>query len=322
MAWVARETFEDYSDGETLDTKTGGSGWSDAWAETQSSGTASFDVDDAQAAKGSLSVVLNAGDGDESYVERNLTTAVTSGIVYFDMRADNNNTTTSYFRLHESGTTRIYIRLRGSTGNIEAYNNSSYQTIQAFSANTWYRIGCEIDASGNRFRVNVDGGAFSSYYTVAGGSMTNVSRIRLVGGDAGNMWWDDISEVEGGTPTDYPLTPELGVFTLTGVAATLLFGKTLVMATGIFVLTGVAATLTSAKNLAMATGVFVLTGIATTFKEGINLVASVGTFILTGINVGFKSNKSCYSWTRRTKPTTTYTERTKPSTSWTGRTKP
>ena len=73
---------------------------------------------------------------------------------------------------------------------MSAYNNGSYEAIDvaelggtgAYSVDTWYRIGIEIDASGNRFRVNVNGGTFDDWKTVNGGSMTNVDFLRIQGG--------------------------------------------------------------------------------------------------------------------------------------------
>ena len=68
--------------------------------------------------------------------------------------------------LRSAGAGKMYVVFQ-TDGNIKVYNGTTsvYDTIQAYSANTWYRIGIEFDdaAQADLYRVNVDGGAFSAW---------------------------------------------------------------------------------------------------------------------------------------------------------------
>lgn len=219
MAWIARETFDSYSDGD-VNTLNGGSGWSAGWAK--SSGT--INVQGTTTYQGSKALKANASAS--AIYDRTLTTAVSAGTMYVAMRSSSTSIV-AYFILLESGTGRMYIKF-DNDGNIKYFDNSSYVTIQAYSADTWYLIGIDWDdaAQNNKYRVNVNGGAFTSYVSVNGASLTNITGVRLErDSTVGDMYYDliyDVYVAEGGGVTVSPavLTSAFSVHepTITGGA--------------------------------------------------------------------------------------------------------
>lgn len=209
MAWVATDDFNSYSDG-SISGVNGGSGWSAGWVL----GSGAIDVQGTTVYEGAKAVTANTSLAD--LASRALTSTVTVGTMYFAMRAS--ATTVVGFTILEngSGTGKMYIKF-DNDGNIKIFSNGSgtYVTLQAYSANTWYVIGIDFDNTGhaNQYRANVDGGAFSSYYTVNGGSYTSISHVRLeTDTGTGSVFWDRISDT-------YPSSAvATGYLTLLGVS--------------------------------------------------------------------------------------------------------
>ena len=191
MAWVATDDFNSYSDG-SINGDNGGSGWSAGWVLA----SGAIDVQGTTVYEGAKAVTANTSSAD--LASRALTSTVTVGTMYIAMRAS--ATTVIGFTVLEggAGTGKMYIKF-DSDGNIKIFDNGagSYQTIQAYSANTWYIIGIDFDNTGqpNKYRANVNGGAYSSYYTVNGGSYTSISHVRLeTDTGTGSVFWDRISD--------------------------------------------------------------------------------------------------------------------------------
>lgn len=80
----------------------------------------------------------------------------------------------------------------------------------------------------------------------------------------------------------YTLACSTGAFTLTGIAASLKYGRKLTASVGTFTFTGIAALLKRGYPLTAATGTFTLTGQAAALRYGRLISASVGTFTLSG----------------------------------------
>ncbi len=175
MTWIAEDNFDSYSDGD-LNGENGGSNWSGAW-----SGDGEFDVQDGLIIEGTKTVKVTHDSGNNFNMVRSFT-ALTVGLVYVTVRRSTNSNGNFYVILREGGTSRVFIRI-GADGNISIFDNGigDYQVIQAYSANTNYRIGIEFNnpSQANKARANVDNGTFTSWYTVNGGSYTNLDTIRF-----------------------------------------------------------------------------------------------------------------------------------------------
>lgn len=136
------------------------------------------------------------------------------------------------------------------------------------------------------------------------------------------------------------LTATVGTFVLTGIAALLLRGYTIVCAVGSFALTGINVILTKGYgiicevgefiltginvgllrpiiNMAVTVGEFALTGVNVVLGRAITMAVSVGQFILTGIDIIFSGKW----WKYKTKHTATWTGETKHTASWTKQSK-
>lgn len=201
MAWIAKETFDSYSDGD-LNTLNGGSGWSGAWSKT--SGT--INVQGTTTYQGGKALKANASAA--ALYDRALTTSVSAGTMYIAMMSSDTSSL-FYVILLESSTGRMYIKF-DNDGNIKIFDNGVYTTLQAYSANTWYNIAFDWDdaAQNNKYRVSINNGAYSSYVTVNGASLTSITGIRLErDATAGDVYWDliyDSYASEGGGTTATP----------------------------------------------------------------------------------------------------------------------
>lgn len=191
MAWVATDDFNSYSDG-SINGANGGSGWSAGWVLA----SGGIDVEGTTVYEGAKAVTANTSAAD--LASRALTSTVTAGTMYIAMRAS--ATTAIGFTILEDGAGigKMYIKF-DSDGNIKIFDNGGgvYQTIQAYSADTWYIIGINFDNVGqpNLYRANVNGGAFTSYYAPNGGTYTSISHVRLeTDTGTGSMFWDRISD--------------------------------------------------------------------------------------------------------------------------------
>lgn len=190
MAWTAEDNFDSYADGD-LTGENGGSNWGAAW-----SGDTDFDVQGTVVYQGAKAVIEAAGAAGS--INRQLGSNITAGTVYVAMRASGTGGALGdmvTFLQDSGGTNRMAISFDG--GNIRINNNGTYETIGTYVANTWYVIGFDFDnvAQPNLYRCNIDGGTYSVYKTVVGGSYTNIGFFKLEGDGGGsvNRYWDYIS---------------------------------------------------------------------------------------------------------------------------------
>lgn len=181
MAWVAEEPFNNASD-TGLDGSSGGSGWSVAWggAGTIKSNESEFKLDTTVVLEGNRSCHIDCASVG-AYIERLLTTAVTAGTVYFALRAAQTDATFHVILCEGSGASRMGVEL-SSDGNIKMLRSTGWSTLQAYSANTWYRFAIDFDDGGanpNSSRVRIDNGAYSSWQLVSSSNFTNISCVQL-----------------------------------------------------------------------------------------------------------------------------------------------
>lgn len=168
MAWVAEENFDSYSDGD-LPANNGGTGWSNSWqdvfqgTDTDVQGTTTY-----QGAKAAQYVGSTA-----SAVQRSLTTAVSSGVMYIALRAAQTNGggfSVSLRNSSDSGIINIQFDAvdgRGTTGNIYLLGRSGgtptvATIVSGYSANTWYAIRLTFDTGADTFSAAGSSGAYGS----------------------------------------------------------------------------------------------------------------------------------------------------------------
>ncbi len=116
-------------------------------------------------------------------------------------------------------------------------------------------------------------------------------------------YWISVSLAPSGI--DYSMTAALGTFSLTGVAANLLYGR----------------------FMSAAVGSFALTGIDAALSRGFGIVASAGSFVLTGIDAAFRfsgwsnQSKNSASFSNQSKSAATFSNQSKNSGTWANQTK-
>lgn len=187
MAWVAEENFNSLSDGD-LNGQGSGYGWAAAW-----SGDTDMDVQGTYTFEGAKAVKeAAAGFGG---IVRQLTSTVTVGTVYCSMMLTTTSGNGSFILNSNSTTGEMYVK--AENGNIAIYDNGTYINFGTYTANVWFTIGIDFDnvSQANKFRANVNNGAWTSWYTVDGGSYTNIGYVKLEGDSGGtaDRYWDRIS---------------------------------------------------------------------------------------------------------------------------------
>lgn len=191
-AWAATESFESYADGNNLDTRNGGSGWSGAWSE---SSAGRYVISNASAADSTtLSARHNSTgvNGIEPTASRSFTAVSDGSEMVFYMKKTVHGVDGNYVYLLNGATAALYIGFDPS-GNIQAgHSGGETALLSSSSADTWYKITIEVSASS--YRAKVDAGSYSSSLTYLNSVSTGVSAIRLNVGAAGNgdyIWYVD-----------------------------------------------------------------------------------------------------------------------------------
>src|SRR3989344_3457549 len=121
-------------------------------------------------------------------ISRNIT-PTENGTLYFSVKKPTTNQDTFLFILkNNNGLSDINIYFNAN-GQIQAYNGTtaSWQTIQNYSANSYYRIGIQFELSQNgwqglaqrTYKVNIDGGAWSAAKGVERSNGITINSVRL-----------------------------------------------------------------------------------------------------------------------------------------------
>lgn len=201
MAWVAEEDFDSYTNGNDLNGKSGGSGWSAAW-----SGGTAFDISNAQSYDSPNSCITTNADQN---ISRSLTSATTSGTLYFavkctamasDFQVD--------FKVGASAAFRFSFR---NTDNIEILGAVTTVYNSAFSTSLWYLWEVVYNGTTADIRIH-DGtswGATSS--ALAYGTTGDVTQIAFNGGASQTCYVDKITATNPLVSAAVPSMATLGV---------------------------------------------------------------------------------------------------------------
>ena len=185
MAWTYEQKFDGLNNGDLAG--------QDSWSLKY--GTGPHYVDDTVVSQGTKALRRVGGIGDAVVYERTII-AITDGIVYIDMRYHKVGTVQVGFYLLD-GSTEIMNALldQGGTNKIKLRANNIYHEIADAAADTWFRIGLEIDAANNRCRINIDGGAWSDWYATV--AYTKIDTMWIISTDvtseSDEAYWDYIS---------------------------------------------------------------------------------------------------------------------------------
>lgn len=192
MAWVADADFNELSDGD-LPAQSGGTGWSAAWVDS-GNGT-NYDVQGTVTYEGAKAVINSTNAN--AFTTRVLSSATTSGVVYFAARPGNASSGQIVFTLRNAGGGRANV-VFGATGNITAGGNT---VLAGYSAGTWYVIRLTFDSDAGTYSAAYSTGAYGTAGTFSADSssatMGGSGDIDRIGIDkdarTGSDYWDYIS---------------------------------------------------------------------------------------------------------------------------------
>jgi len=194
---VGVDNFDSYSTGD-LHGGSGGSGWSGNW-----DGSVDFDVTTTNPQQGANAVTIASSINDRR-INRTFT-GVSTGIQSFRMRIAGTNGFGDCGHNDGANTNaaqRTAVRFNAS-GNIIRFNDAYASTdIQAYSANTYYKVEIDFDTSTDDYRVRVDEGTWTARGNFVNTTSTTLDRVDMHKTDtAGSDWFFDNIEDTGTVAT-------------------------------------------------------------------------------------------------------------------------
>lgn len=186
MAMPIVENFESL----TLGDLSGQDGWTGGYLNFDvATGTASH--------SGSKGVSASSAGG--SLCEKDFGAPSTSGSQIFYFRTtDVTSAEVMQTRFKDYSIPASVIILKTLSGNLQYYNGSSYQTIQAVSADTWYKVQIDWKAD-NTARYRVDDGTPTAYDNMNGTMTNGIDGVYLGTQLSGTCYWDDFEAVASST---------------------------------------------------------------------------------------------------------------------------
>lgn len=209
MAWVATENFDSYTTSADLSGGSGGSDWTNNWSVSSGGGTITVETAPA-GGQGGKAARHNATAG---VAYKRSVADVTVGAVSVEMRVTGTspNDFSGILLALADGSGKMYVKC--DAGKWKAFSNGvgGYVDVDNAAADTWQTIDIEFDQDNqaNKYRVRVDGGTWTSWLTVNGGSYTSIGQFVLDGSASDiTIYWDHIRETSAapaGNPTIWRL---------------------------------------------------------------------------------------------------------------------
>jgi hypothetical protein len=193
---AAVDDFNSYSDG-TLAGLNGGSGWTGAWSTPSNGNIDNYLVQGDVTYEGTKAVSSSYFNGN---ISRNIAAPATSGTVTIAMRRNTNSVGISRTVLEAQSPNTQYVVEMSSAGNIVLLSADGDVNVASYSPDTWYLIDIQYNTHVPKYRVRVNGGAWSSWKAPSGDSVTApVNKVYFdeyydPSTPAGTInYWDDLS---------------------------------------------------------------------------------------------------------------------------------
>lgn len=173
------DNFESYSDGDL----NGQGSWS---------GSTYFDVQSSVTKTGSKAV--SVGTIAANTIAKAFPSGVASGTQAFYIRSTGTHATDAVtFRLTEGGTRKIIFGMLN--GNFVYHNGAGYQTISAYSINTWYAITIEWRSSDKKARYKIND-TWTDWFVGIENFTTSIGGVLLFSSadTSQTTYFDDLSE--------------------------------------------------------------------------------------------------------------------------------
>jgi len=201
--WTYEQTFNTLNNGDL----NGQDNWS---------GDIQYDVQSTLAYEGTKAVQVNALD--TSKLITRTVPSFTSGQMYFSVRRDTNSVGYFGFYLRNSTAGHVAFIYLKPNGNISAYEGvaQTERIIGTYQPNTWYRIGIDYSASTDKYRANINNGAWSSWYDAVAAT-SEINQIKLYADSNANSYLDFISpnySIQGAGGSSAPFSDALTTPTL------------------------------------------------------------------------------------------------------------
>jgi hypothetical protein len=219
MAWLGTDSAESYSNGNSIDTLNGGSGWAAAWSVA---GAGTKDIVNTPTLQGSLCFRLDKVGNQEPRAYRSVANT-TSGSISWIGRFNNATKNAAGLRLREAGTAKADFwfdnNIVGGFGDAHFVMTSGagFFDLGTFAADTNYTIVIDYDNSTDQFRVSTDGGStfsgWKSYASVATNFDDAYFMINAEDATNSTFYFDDIKPYSAVVATS---TPELAPVPISG----------------------------------------------------------------------------------------------------------
>lgn len=221
MAWTAEDDFDSYSNGASINTLNGGTGWAAGWV--LSGGT--LTITNGVSYDPSNSATATSAGLTSNNAERQLSSDFSgAGIIYVALRRTSNSSGSIRWNFRSTGDSGRLSVLLDSDGQakIKSETAGTTQNIGAYSANTWYVIRITVNNATGTATAAMSSGTYGSAGTF-GSDSSSVSfttgdwRYVLIDfdptgpGTGVTNYWDYIS------PTSPFTTPTAFVKTMNGV---------------------------------------------------------------------------------------------------------
>lgn len=182
------DNFDSYTDGDL----NGQGSWS---------GGTDFDIQ-GTTTQGGAKAVLNTAAASSS-ISKNFTGSATGVQSLYGRTADVTSDAVWSIRMGESGSAKHYIKTNG--GQVQYFNGAAYANLGAVSADTWFKLDIQWDASTDQARYRLNDGTWTSYYSGVA-TYTQISTVILVkdSADTDDAFWDSFSDGESVAPTFIP----------------------------------------------------------------------------------------------------------------------
>jgi hypothetical protein len=191
------DNFDSYSDGD-LNGSNAGIGFGAAW-----SGSTSFDVQSTVSFKGAKTIKVSQAAGQEPVISRTFSSK-TDGILHWAQRKDGTDHNQGVDLLSGS-TLAAHVFMAESPGGPLGqvwgvrHGGSGVSLGVAYATSTWYTVDLEFNTNTDKYRVSINGGAFSEWKDFAN-AVSSIDKVQIETGAGGSStvdgYWDDIRFIE------------------------------------------------------------------------------------------------------------------------------
>jgi hypothetical protein len=200
MAWPASENFDSYANGDALNGKNGGSGWSSAWALAGGAPT----ISNAQAQSGTLSAKFTGAD---DYAYRNFTASDGDEMEIYVFPTSGTTNAYGAIEFRSGGSSRADIRVNYlSNGALYVNDGASNVNVGTVTGGAWNKIRVVLRASTNKFDVYLNDALVASDYNMTNSGAITRMYINCSTSGGESVYYDSIQPYTAPAPSARAMT--------------------------------------------------------------------------------------------------------------------